>query len=445
MARNKQRMIPAARLSSAIDILGAIETDRRPAAQALKDWGQAHRFAGAKDRAAIASLVYDGLRRRASASWLLGADSARAIMLGALRLARGLDHAAIASLCSGERFAPALLSAEENARLSLDPRQVLETAPSAIAGDMPDWLLPHFQTAFGPHAIREAAALATRAPIDIRVNTLKTLRPQLRDALASFSPSETPFSPVGLRFGAGEDGRGPSLQAQPEFLKGHFEIQDEGSQLIALLSSVEPGEQVIDLCAGGGGKTLALAAMMNNTGQIHASDIDARRLAPIHERLRRADIRNVQVHTPRNRDDDPLVHLDGKADLVLIDAPCTGTGTWRRNPDAKWRMRPGALAERIKEQDAVLRRAFTLAKPGGRIAYITCSVLAEENDQRMAACLAMEPKLKPIDPRELLALAPDALSEREDVVSLGGYGLQLSPARTQTDGFYLALLRKQSG
>jgi 16S rRNA (cytosine967-C5)-methyltransferase len=417
MARNKQRMIPAARLSSAIDILGAIETDRRPAAQALKDWGQAHRFAGAKDRAAIASLVYDGLRRRASASWLLGADSARAIMLGALRLARGLDHAAIASLCSGERFAPALLSAEENARLSLDPRQVLETAPSAIAGDMPDWLLPHFQTAFGPHAIREAAALATRAPIDIRVNTLKTLRPQLRDALASFSPSETPFSPVGLRFGAGEDGRGPSLQAQPEFLKGHFEIQDEGSQLIALLSSVEPGEQVIDLCAGGGGKTLALAAMMNNTGQIHASDIDARR----------------------------LVHLDGKADLVLIDAPCTGTGTWRRNPDAKWRMRPGALAERIKEQDAVLRRAFTLAKPGGRIAYITCSVLAEENDQRMAACLAMEPKLKPIDPRELLALAPDALSEREDVVSLGGYGLQLSPARTQTDGFYLALLRKQSG
>lgn len=438
-------MTPAARLSSAIEILSVIETDRRPAAQALKDWGQAHRFAGAKDRAAIASLVYDGLRRRASAAWLLAEETPRAIMLGALRLARGFDHAGIAALCTGERFAPSPLSKEENDRLNLDPMKTLEEAPPAIAGDLPEWLLPHFQAVFGQAMVHEARALAGRAPIDIRVNTLKTLRPKLRDALVSFSPVETPFSPVGLRFGAGEDGRGPSLQAQPEFLKGHFEIQDEGSQLVALLSGVEPGEQVIDLCAGGGGKTLALAAMMNNTGQIHASDIDARRLAPIHDRLRRADVRNVQVHTPRSREDDPLAGLEGKADLVLIDAPCTGTGTWRRNPDAKWRMRPGALAERMKEQDEVLRRAIRLAKPGGRIAYITCSVLADENDERIETILTAEPSLTASDPRDLLALAPDSLSERGDLISSGGYGLQLSPARTQTDGFFLAILHKQRG
>ncbi len=192
------------------------------------------------------------------------------------------------------------------------------------------------------------------------------------------------WSPVGLRIRLAADAKSPAIHAEPVFLKGQIEIQDEGSQLAALLAGAKPGEQVIDLCAGAGGKTLALAAAMENHGQIYATDTDKRRLAPIHERLARSGARNVQVRTPKSVGD-TLADLAGRADLVLIDAPCTGTGTWRRNPDAKWRIRPGALAERIKQQDDVLDRAAPLVKPGGRIAYITCSVLAEENGDRVAA------------------------------------------------------------
>ena len=222
-------------------------------------------------------------------------------------------------------------------------------------------------------------ALATRAPLDIRANTLKATREQVQDGLAHLAPVWTPHSPVGLRVALGEDGRGPALHSEPEFLKGWFEIQDEGSQLAALLTGVKPGEQVVDLCAGAGGKTLAMAALMANKGQIHATDTDARRLAPIHERLARAGARNVQVRTPRGRAD-AVADLDGTADCVLVDAPCTGSGTWRRNPDSKWRLRPGSLEVRRKEQDAVLDRAARLVRPGGRIVYVTCSVLPEEND-----------------------------------------------------------------
>ena len=197
---------------------------------------------------------------------------------------------------------------------------------------------------------------------------------------------ETPLSPLGLRIAPSEDGRGPAVQSEPEFIKGWIEIQDEGSQLAALLSGVKPGEQVVDLCAGGGGKTLALAAMMENHGQIYATDADARRLAPIHDRLTRAGVRNVQVRTPRAKAD-AVTDLDGKIDCVLVDAPCTGIGTWRRNPDAKWRLRPGSLETRLKEQAAVLDRAATLVRPGGRIVYITCSILPEENDDALAALM----------------------------------------------------------
>jgi 16S rRNA (cytosine967-C5)-methyltransferase len=232
------------------------------------------------------------------------------------------------------------------------------------------------------------------------------------------------------------------LQATPEFIKGLFEIQDEGSQVVAALAGAAPGMQVVDLCAGGGGKTLELAALMDNSGQIYATDADARRLAPIHDRLARAGVRNVQVRTPKGRGDEPLADLTGRIDLVLVDAPCTGIGTWRRNADTKWRVRPGALAERMKEQDFVLERARQLVRPGGRIAYITCSVLPRENDERIAAFLAGNPGFASVDPREVLALAPDTLSERDDLVSPAGLGLQLTPLRTGTDGFYLAILQR---
>lgn len=432
-------MIPSARLSAAIEVLADIAARRRPAPDALKDWGLAHRFAGSKDRAAIASLVYDALRRRASAAHVMGDESPRAVLLGALALARGLDRAAIAALCTGERFAPEPLTDDEARRLdALD----LDDAPAAIAGDFPDWLSDELAAAFGDETVAEMRALSARAPIDIRVNTLKTERNRLMPALSHLAPEMTPHAPTGLRFSAGEDGRGPTLQVTPEFLKGLFEIQDEGSQLVAMMAGAAPDMQVVDLCAGGGGKTLELAALMDNSGQIYATDSDMRRLAPIHERLTRAGARNVQVRTPKGRADEPLADLQGKIDLVLVDAPCTGIGTWRRNPDTKWRVRPGALAERMKEQDFVLSRAEPLVKRGGRIAYVTCSVLPCENDERVAAFLDAHPDFASVDPGEVLALAPDTLSERDDLVSPAGLGLQLTPLRTGTDGFYLAIIER---
>ncbi|MEI8146341.1 MAG: RsmB/NOP family class I SAM-dependent RNA methyltransferase, partial [Alphaproteobacteria bacterium] len=355
----------------------------------------------------------------------------------------GFDLAAIEQLFSGERFAPEAITPGERERLQTAS---LDDAPAPIAGDFPEWLEDELMRAFAGDLIEEVRALATRAPIDIRVNTLKTERAIVVLELRHLGAALTAGSPTGLRFPAGEDGRGPTLQSTPEFVKGLFEIQDEGSQLVALLAVAGAGlsakPQIVDLCAGGGGKTLALAALVANAGQIYATDADARRLAPIHDRLTRADVRNVQVRTPKLKTDEPLSDLAGKIDLVLIDAPCTGVGTWRRNPDAKWRIRPGALAERVKDQDLVLDRAAKLARPGGVVAYITCSVLPTENDDRVTAFLARHPDFSVVPPQEILALAPDALSERQDLVTSGRLGLQLSPARTETDGFYLALMRR---
>jgi 16S rRNA (cytosine967-C5)-methyltransferase len=432
-------MTPAARLSAAMEVLDDIETRRRPAADALKDWGLARRYAGSKDRAAVASLVYDALRRKSSAAWIMGEGTARATLLGMLRLQRGLAVEGIAALCSGERHAPEPLSDEERRRLEAAS---LDGAPPHVAGDCPEWATPRLLQSLGPEAVEELAALARRAPIDLRVNGLKGERRAVQDELAELGVVETPHSPVGLRLWPAEDGRGPALQAEPAFLKGAFEVQDEGSQLAALLSGAAPGEQVVDLCAGGGGKTLALAATMKNRGQLYATDSDPRRLAPIHERLKRAGVRNVQVRTPRGRAD-AVADLDGTADLVLVDAPCTGSGTWRRNPDAKWRLRPGSLEVRRREQDAVLARAARLVKPGGRIAYVTCSVLEEENDAAVEAFLA-EGQGFAVEPAEAV-LAQSAFPGLAGAVLMTRQGLQMTPRRTGTDGFYVSLLRQTDG
>ncbi len=344
-------MIPAAHVSAAIEILDDLAQRRRPAAEALKDWGVSHRFAGSKDRAAIASLVFDALRKRASAAYVMGAETPRAIMLGALREARGANATEISILCSGEGHAPAPLSDDERARLQ---GAMLDGAPDYVRGDYPQWLAERFSAAFGPRAAEEGAALAARAPIDLRVNILKASREQALEKLAHLSPTLTPLSPIGLRIEAGQ-GRGPALTAETAYVKGLVEPQDEASQLASLLCAASPGEQVLDLCAGGGGKALALAAQMHNRGQVYAYDDDGRRLMPIHERLERAGARNIQVRAPRGKAD-VLADLEGRCDLVLIDAPCTGTGAWRRHPDAKWRLAPGALELRLKEQRRCWRR-----------------------------------------------------------------------------------------
>ncbi|MEA2759879.1 MAG: rRNA (cytosine967-C5)-methyltransferase [Methylobacteriaceae bacterium] len=429
-------MTPGARVAAAIEALEDILARRRPAQDALKDWGLAHRFAGSKDRAAISGIVFDALRRKASAAWIMQDETPRAIVLGALHLQRGLSAEEIASLCSGEGHSPAVLCEAERTHLS---RASLEGAPLHVVADIPEWLAPHFLAAFGEGATEEGRALAQRAPVDLRVNSLKAARKKALSQLAHLDPQPTPFSPIGLRIAPGADSRAPALAAEPAFAKGLVEIQDEGSQLAALLCAAKAGEQVLDLCAGGGGKTLALAAEMENRGQIYATDSDGRRLMPIYARLERANARNVQVRAPRGAAD-ILADLRERCDLVLIDAPCTGTGTWRRNPDAKWRIRPGALRERIKAQDELLARAAGFVKPAGRIVYVTCSVLRDENEDRISAFLQTHP--------QFTAQSADAMIARAGLPALrpsakDDVGLRLSPATTQTDGFCIAMLTRE--
>jgi 16S rRNA (cytosine967-C5)-methyltransferase len=427
-------MTPAARVSAAVEVLTDIETRRRPAADAMKDWGLTHRFAGSGDRAAISALVYDALRRKSSSAWLMGEATPRAEAIGALKQTRGLNLEAIAALFTGEGHAPPPLTEAERERIST---ATLADAPAPVAGDFPEWLAPQFEAAFGAEAAEEGRALADRAPVDLRANRLKTTREKAVAALAHLNPEATPLSPVGLRIAIRPDGRGPALAAEPSYVKGLVEVQDEGSQLAALMSEAKPGMQVLDLCAGAGGKTLALAAMMDNHGQIYATDTDGRRLTPIFDRLARSGARNVQVRAPKGAAD-VLADLAGRCDLVMIDAPCTGSGAWRRNPDAKWRMRPGALEQRIKDQDETLESASHFVKRGGRIVYVTCSVLRAENEDRVAAFLAAHDDFLPVDAAaqaRSAGLAP--LVER---ASPFGPGFRLSPRTTGTDGFYVATL-----
>jgi len=430
-------MTPSARLAAAIEVIAAIDAERRPAADALKAWGLAHRFAGSGDRAAIAGLAYDALRRRASSAFLMDAETPRAVVLGMLKRERGLDVDAIAKLADGSRFAPEPLTDAERARLTSAD---LAGAPPHVIGDYPEWLEAALAATFGDERAEEGAALSSRAPLDLRVNTLKGEREHALTMLAELKPEPTRWSPWGLRVRLAADAKSPAVHAEPAFLKGQIEVQDEGSQLAALFSGAKPGEQVLDLCAGAGGKTLALAAMMGNKGQIFATDDDKRRLAPIHDRLKRSGARNVQVRTPKSIGGE-IEDLKGHMDAVLIDAPCTGTGAWRRNPDAKWRMRPGALEQRLKEQAEVLDRAVPMLNPGGRIVYITCSVLEDENGAQVRAFLDRHPGFAAAGAAEITA----PLGERAFLFGKAARttpeGVLMTPRATDTDGFFVATLR----
>ncbi len=431
-------MTPTARISAAIEVLADIAERRRPAGDALKDWGLAHRFAGSGDRAAIAGLVYDALRRRASSAWIMGDDTPRALALGMLARERSLGIAAIEQLFDGGRFAPQPLSDDERTRLG---ETSLDSAPPHVRGDYPEWLDAHFSRAFGEERAEEGAALAARAPLDLRANTLKGDRDAAALSLSDLHPDLTRWSPHGLRLVLAPDARSPAVHAEPAYIKGLIEVQDEGSQLAALFAAAKPGEQVIDLCAGAGGKTLALAADMANKGQLIATDTDKRRLAPIHDRLDRAGVRNVQVRTPR-REEDVLADMVGKADLVVIDAPCTGTGAWRRNPDAKWRMRPGALEQRQKDQTEALDHAARLVRPGGRIAYITCSVLPDENGDQVRAFTGRHPGFTVAPAADVVAPLGKRGFMFQRAAMLGDEGVLMTPRRTDTDGFFVSLIRR---
>ncbi|MES0100391.1 RsmB/NOP family class I SAM-dependent RNA methyltransferase [Mesorhizobium sp. M0019] len=422
------------RLAAAIEVLDDIGRRHRPVADALKDWGLSHRFAGGGDRAAIGNIVYDALRRKRSAGWLLGEDTPRAIGFGALLLEWGQTAQSLNEALEGDKFAPPLLTADELTTLAA---RRLADAPPAVRADIPDWCMPLFERAFGTAWVEEGAALGTRPPLDLRVNTLKADRGKVLAELAETGAKPARIAPHGIRIPPIEgDGRHPNVQAEPAFQKGWFEVQDEGSQIAAELAGAEPGMQVLDFCAGAGGKTLALSAAMDNRGQIFAHDAEKARLAPIFDRIRRSENRNVQIVTKPAE----LAPLGKHMDIVLIDAPCTGSGTWRRRPDAKWRLTQRQLDARKGEQETILDAARDFVKPGGLLVYITCSVFDEENGDQVSAFRDRHPGFVPLDHRQLW---DSRFAGHEAAVRIGAAGgISLSPMLSGTDGFCFCALRR---
>ncbi|GGY40947.1 RsmB/NOP family class I SAM-dependent RNA methyltransferase [Parvularcula lutaonensis] len=407
------------RVAASIDILERYRQRPSPLSVLVQDWARNARYAGSKDRAFVRGLCLDVLRRWRSFG---GEDSPRIATLLTLKNLWGWDEARIEEAFSGEHGHGALSDDERDAR----PLDALDV-PEFLEHDL-------------PNAEQFAASLGTRAPVDLRVNTLKANREKALKALASLGALEAPLSPVGLRIPPSPAAeKGPGVTVIPAYGKGWVEVQDEGSQLTVLTCGDLHGQQVLDFCAGGGGKTLALSGVMENSGQVFAYDADASRLAPIHDRLRRAGARNVQVIAPQ--EPERLEALKGKLDLVFVDAPCSGAGTWRRHPDAKWRLTPEHLAQRQAEQDQVLRQAAEFVKPGGTLVFVTCSFLNSENDERVAEFINTYSDFLIEHP---LAAASEELKERlQPFVSEDA--LRLSPWASDTDGFTLMRLKRQDG
>ncbi len=422
------------RIQAAAEILEDVIERRTPVTMALRDWGKSNRFAGSKDRSAIGNIVLDALRRKSSIGFRMNDDSPRALALGATVFSGGISVDDIIEQTKNDAHFGAPLTDDQIAKLrgQID----LETAPDSIRADVPDWLWPAFETNFDEEAVLEGAALTERAPLDLRANGIKATR----DKLNQKSAKPTEISPIGLRFSPVEGfGRHPNINSDPDFLTGKMEIQDEGSQIVSLLVAAKPGETVLDYCAGGGGKSLALASDMNNEGAIHAFDIDKRRLAPTYERAMRAGASIIKVVPPPAKS---LNHLRGRVDRVLVDAPCTGVGTWRRKPDAKWRLTEDALGRRMAEQVKVLDEAKDFVKPGGYLFYVTCSMLAAENEAQVYAFLERTSDFA-------LLSAGEVWEERFGVDvpkpwSSDGCTLTLTPASTHTDGFFFAVMEKSA-
>jgi 16S rRNA (cytosine967-C5)-methyltransferase len=453
------------RLAAAIEVLGDMQARHKPVRMALKTWGDSARYAGAKDRAFVSGLVLDVLRRRRSLASLMREESDRARVIAALHAMWGWSSLRILEAFADPR-GPGAMNDDERERFAIiegstartmgfidvnaagvieidgdeTPRgdagfeargaQLAAGSRSPVRGDYPDWLEPLMERVFGDERAAEGEALAARAPVDLRVNTLKTDTARALKALAPFRPEPGPWLATAIRIPApAASERAAPVEVAPEFEMGWFEVQDLGSQLAAARAGDIAGKQVLDFCAGGGGKTLALAAAMGNRGQLYAYDSDARRLTDTVRRAQRAGVLNLQVRSPIHPK--PLDGLEGRMDLVFVDAPCTGSGTWRRHPDAKWRLTPAQLARRMAEQDAVLAEAAAFVKPGGRLIYVTCSLFAEENEDRVAAFLAARPGFTPVP----------ASGPADAFLTAEGY-LRLTPRTAATDGFFVAVLTR---
>ncbi len=426
----------AGRIAAAIEVLDDILKRHTPVANALRDWGKAHRFAGSKDRSAIGSMVFDVLRQKSSLAWRMDNDNPRALVLGLLVFEWGMKITDIETAFLDDKYAPNPLKTKEKELLS--GKIKLDSAPEWIKADIPEWIWPAFENNFTDKALQEAKALCARPPLDLRVNTLKSNMKEMLSALKRFGANQCGLSPVGIRIEAKKRfDKLPHIGAEACYLTGGVEIQDEGSQIVSLLVNAKAGERVLDYCAGGGGKTLALAAEMQNKGEIYAFDIDKRRLAPLYARALRAGADNIKiVQFPMSN----LDKLKSKMDKVLVDAPCSGTGTWRRKPDAKWRLSLSALETRIKEQRQVLDQAKQYVKQGGYLVYVTCSVLAEENEGQIYQFLEKNPEFE-------LVSAGEVWEEKigthvKKPWSEDGCSLTLTPAATDTDGFFMSVMQR---
>jgi len=425
------------RLQAAIEVLDDIDNRKRPAGDALKDWGLSHRFAGSGDRAAIGNLVYDCLRRRTSLSFLAGEADNKALVFSLLVNGWKMGEAELRETLNADKFAPELPSPEDFAAMS---KRDLANAELHVQADIPQWCVPSFEANFEEDWLQEARAFAERPPLDIRVNTLKSGRDKVLKQLGRKEAVPTTIARHGIRIRSDKPfARQPNLQAEEAFQKGRFEIQDEGSQIMADLVYARPGESILDYCAGAGGKTLALSAIMENRGQVHAYDADKSRLAPIHERLKRAGSRNVQVHAP-NSDMSALV---GKMHKVVIDAPCTGSGTWRRRPDAKWRYDEKNLETRVEQQEEVLGEAAVFVRPGGHFVYITCSVFPEENENQVYTFTQDNPEFEIVSAGEVWE---DLFGyDKPSPWSSDMMTVTLTPASTHTDGFFFCVMERKPG
>ena len=429
-------MMTAGRIAAAIELLDIIESaHKRPADAVANDYFRARRFIGSGDRRAISDRVWSVLRtRRRLEWWLKGGPVTGRMLIAASLLTEGWALPGVVQTYSGGQYAAPALNAGEKAILGKVEGHTIDHPgmPDATRLEVADWILPLLTARFGTAAPTELAALSTEAPLDLRANLLKTTREEAQAALAAegWEARPTPFSPWGLRI----DGRRP-VTSGPAFQTGLVEIQDEGSQLIAVMVDAHPGMRVVDWCAGAGGKTLAIASRMRNKGQIVACDISRSRLEGAMPRLKRAGVHNVERHLVESGDK-WLKRRAGAFDRVLVDAPCTGTGTWRRNPDARLRLTETDLAELVPKQAAILDTAQTLVRKGGRLIYATCSLLLEENELQIAAFLGRHKDF---------ALVPLARAwPLETPVPCAGDNLSLTPARHGTDGFFAAVLERHA-
>ena len=426
-------MSPSARIAAAIELLDAIGgAASRPADAVANGFFRARRFIGSGDRRAISERVWSVLRARRRLEWWLHGNATPRLLAAASLLTDGWSLAGVTQAWSGGRFAPTPLTDAERAALRAPESHTLDhpSMPPAVRLEIPDWIFPLLQSRFGDALSAEMGALLRPAPLDLRVNLLKASREEAQAALAAekIAAHATPLSPWGLRIA----GRRPVTTGRA-FREGLVEIQDEGGQLVVALTAAASGMRVADFCAGAGGKTLALAMTMQNRGHITACDVSAPRLDAAVKRLRRAGVHNVELHLVEPGDKWTKRHGES-FDRVLVDAPCTGTGTWRRNPDARLHLTPADLAELVTKQAGILDHASRLVRKRGRLVYATCSLLSEENETQVQAFLSRHPDFRKVP----LADAWPPPTPRP----CAGPHLVLTPHQHGTDGFFAAVLER---